>query len=117
MKETIFINIADRLCERILNGEYRPEESITSVRELAVEMNVNPNTAMRAIDRLQNFGILYSKKSVGCYISPNAKELIRNMRHANFVDATLPSLFKEMQLLDISIEEVVQAYNQYMSNK
>ena len=45
--QSIFIQIADRICDRVLSGEYQAEARIPSVRELALEMEVNPNTVMR----------------------------------------------------------------------
>lgn len=46
--QSIFIQIAERVCERVLNGSYQADARIPSVRELAVEMEVNPNTVMRS---------------------------------------------------------------------
>ncbi|GHT36808.1 GntR family transcriptional regulator [Bacteroidia bacterium] len=114
--QSIFIQIADLACDRILSGEYQPDERIPSVRELAAEMEVNPNTAMRSIERLQQHGIIYNKRGLGYFVSPEAKQKIHEMRHANFIGEVLPSVFKEMILLDVSFNELAEAYNNYMSN-
>jgi DNA-binding transcriptional regulator YhcF (GntR family) len=111
--QSIFIQIADRICDRVLSGEYRADERIPSVRELAVEMEVNPNTAMRSFERLQNYSIIYNKRGIGYFSSGEANDKIRQMRQSQFVEEVLPSVFKEMQLLGISSEELIKAYESF----
>lgn len=113
--QAIFIQIADRICDRVLSGEYVADSRIPSVRELAVEMEVNPNTVMRSFERLQANDIIYNKRGIGYFVSAEAAGKIRRMRHNQFVEEVLPSLFKEMQLLDVGIEELTKAYTLYIS--
>lgn len=113
--QSIFIQIADQLCDRVLSGAYMADDRIPSVRELAVEMEVNPNTVMRSFERLQNNGIIYNKRGIGYFISPEAKDKIREMRHNHFVEEVLPSVFKEMILLEVNIQELTKAYEKYVS--
>ena len=108
--QSIFIQIADRICDRVLSGDYKADERIPSVRELAVEMEVNPNTAMRSFERLQNYNIIYNKRGIGYFISGEANDKIRQMRQSQFMEEVLPSVFKEMQLLGIKSEELMKAY-------
>lgn len=112
---SIFLQIADRICERVLNGEYKAGERIPSVRELAVEMEVNPNTVMRSFERLQTNHIIYNKRGIGYFISENAEKEIRQMRYNEFVSEVLPSVFKEMQLLGMSADDLLQAYQVYLT--
>jgi DNA-binding transcriptional regulator YhcF (GntR family) len=112
---SIFIQRADRICDRVLNGSYAPDSRIPSVRELATEMEVNPNTVMRSFERLQNHEIIYNKRGVGYFISPDAKQKIHDLRHFHFIDEILPSVFKEMLLLGIGPDELTQAYQTYVS--
>jgi DNA-binding transcriptional regulator YhcF (GntR family) len=112
---SIFIQIADRIADRVLSNEYLPDTRIPSVRELAVEMEVNPNTVMRSFEWLQNHEIIYNKRGIGYFISTDAREKIREMRHQSFIGEILPSVFKEMVLLNISIDELSKAYNNYLS--
>lgn len=71
--QSIFIQIAERICDRVLSGEYQEEARIPSVREMAVEMEVNPNTIMRTFERLQTHGIIYNKRGIGLFISRKLK--------------------------------------------
>lgn len=113
--QSIFIQIADQICDRVLDGTYLSDDRIPSVRELAVEMEVNPNTVMRSFERLQNHGIIYNKRGIGYFISAEAKDKIREMRHNHFVEEILPSVFKEMILLEVSMDELTKAYNNFLS--
>ncbi|WP_459190052.1 GntR family transcriptional regulator [Parabacteroides sp. APC149_11_2_Y6] len=113
--QSIFIQIAERICDRVLSGEYQEEARIPSVREMAVEMEVNPNTIMRTFERLQTHGIIYNKRGIGYFISPEAENKIRCMRRNQFVEEVLPSVFKEMNLLGISLDELTEAYTLYTS--
>lgn len=115
--QSIFIQIADRLCDKILSGEYLADERIPSVRELAVEMEVNPNTVMRSYERLQMNDIIYNKRGIGYFISPDAKAKILKIRRNDFMQETLPAIFNEMSLLNVSIDELSKAYSLYQSTK
>lgn len=111
--QSIFVQIAERICDRVLSGDYQADARIPPVRELAVEMEVNPNTVMRSYERLQANGVIYNKRGIGYFISPDAEKEIRRMRHNQFVEEVLPSVFKEMHLLGVDLEELANAYNQY----
>ena len=113
--QSIFAQIANQICDRVLNGEYQPDARIPSVRELAVEMEVNPNTVMRSFERLQLNEIIYNKRGIGYFISSEAKDKIRHMRHNHFIDEVLPSVFKEMVLLNVGINELAKAYDKYIT--
>lgn len=113
--QSIFIQIADRVCDRVLSGEYQADVRIPSVRELAVEMEVNPNTVMRSFERLQANDIIYNKRGIGYFIASDAEKKIRKMRHNQFVDEVLPSVFKEMHLLGVNLSELTEAYHLYSS--
>jgi DNA-binding transcriptional regulator YhcF (GntR family) len=111
--QSIFIQIADRICDRVLSGDYKADERIPSVRELGVEMEVNPNTVMRSFERLQSYNIIYNKRGIGYFISEEAKDKIRQMRQSQFVEEVLPTVFREMQLLGIGVEEFMNAYQSF----
>jgi Predicted transcriptional regulators len=115
--KSIFIQIASLICKRVLDGIYLPDNRIPSVRELAVEVEVNPNTVMRSFERLQGEGIIYNKRGVGYFISPDAPEKIHLQRHDTFMKEELPEMFKEMALLNISIEDLIESYKVFLSNE
>ncbi|MDR1938323.1 MAG: GntR family transcriptional regulator [Tannerellaceae bacterium] len=111
----IFTQIADQICDRVLSGRYLPDSRIPSARELSTEMEVNPNTVMRSFERLQQHGIIYNKRGIGYFISPEAREKIRDLRHFHLTEEVLPSVFREMALLGVGIDELTKAFHTYLS--
>lgn len=109
--KAIYLQMADRLCDEILSGTYQDDERIPSVREYAVLLEVNTNTAVKAYDELARANIIYNKRGLGYFVMKGAKNQILKERKKEFVKERLPELFRQMQLLDITIDDVVEAYN------
>ena len=107
----IYIQMADRLCDEILAGKYRDDDRIPSVRELAVLLEVNVNTAVRAFDELSRANIIFNKRGLGYFVTPGAKKQILKERRKAFMKERLPELFRQMQLLGITLEDVKVAYD------
>lgn len=114
-KQPIYIQIADYICEQILLGKWPPGERIASVRDLAVIMEVNPNTVMRAYEFLQNKEIIFNKRGIGYSAAENADQLVIVYRKERFMENELPELFKTMYLLNINIEELQARYEAFVS--
>lgn len=113
--QPIYKQIADHFYEKILQRLWMPGKKLPSVRELAVSVEVNPNTAIRAYEKLQQEGILYNKRGVGYYVAPDGYEKVLEVRRQHFREAVLPELFKQMALLGISMEEVRQQYERFQN--
>lgn len=108
----IYLQIVDFCFSKILTKEWEEEARIPSVRELGVALQVNPNTAMRAFEYMQNEQIIYSKRGMGYYVSLYAPQQIQTLQRKEFFDEILPETFRSMELLDIGIEEIVERYKQ-----
>lgn len=107
---SIYIQIADRLCEQILDNQINGEERIPSVREYAASIQVNPNTVMRTYGLLQDKGILYNKRGIGYFVSEKAKEIVMKTKKDEFIKESLPEIFKMMDLLKIDFKELEKIY-------
>ncbi len=108
--QPIFVQIAERLGDEIVSRTYRPESRVPGVREYAALLEVNVNTVVKAYELLARQGIIYSKRGMGYYVAPDAPELVRRERRNDFRQHTLPQVFRQMRLLGIGMDEVVQAY-------
>ena len=106
-EKPIFQQMADRLEDEILAGTYQDGDRIPSVREYAVQLEVNANTAVKAYELLARENIIYNKRGMGYYVTPGAREQILQQRRSAFLQQTLPELFRQMQLLKLGIEDVV----------
>jgi DNA-binding transcriptional regulator YhcF (GntR family) len=104
--KAIYIQMADRLCDEILAGKYKDDDRIPSVREYAVMLEVNANTAVKAYDELSRANIIYNKRGLGYFVTPGAKKQILKERKKEFMKERLPELFRQMQLLGITLEDV-----------
>lgn len=111
--KAIYLQIADRICDEILLGQYLEEERIPSVREYAAIVEVNANTAMRSFDYLQSQNIIYNKRGIGYFVSTGTKELILSLRRDTFLKEELGYFFKQLDTLGISMDEIVKMYHKF----
>lgn len=114
-RKAIYLQLADRLCLDILQGVYKADERIPSVREFSAQMEVNANTAVRAYDWMQQQGVIYTRRGLGYFVAEDACHIIATMRKREFMDDSLPQLFTNMRALGISIAEVAELW--YAFNK
>jgi DNA-binding transcriptional regulator YhcF (GntR family) len=103
----IYLQICSQLYEKILGGELKADDRLLSVRELGIELGVNPNTIMRSYELMQNAGIIYNKRGIGYFIAENAKDLVLKQMKEEFINDELPQVIKKMKLLGITAEEFV----------
>lgn len=111
--KAIYLQIADRICDEVLLGQYREEERIPSVREYAAVVEVNANTVMRSYDYLQTQGVIYNKRGIGYFVSAGAGELILSLRREHFLKEEADYFFKQMYTLGISAEEISDMYREF----
>jgi GntR family transcriptional regulator len=115
--QAIYLQIADHFCENILLREWNPGDRIPSVREMAVSIEVNPNTVMRTFTYLQEKGIIYNKRGIGYFVSDDGLGKTRALRKEDFVNHELPRFFKAMSLLNLSMEDVHAYYRQFSNGQ
>ena len=105
----IFLQIVDVIYDNILQKKWTDDERISSVRELGMELGVNPNTVMRSYEYLQSEEIIYNKRGIGYFVVPNAQNKIIEMLRADFLKNELPSVIKKMKSLNISTAQLLSA--------
>jgi DNA-binding transcriptional regulator YhcF (GntR family) len=108
----IYLQICSQIYEKILSGDLKADDRLLSVRELGIELGVNPNTIMRSYEVMQNAGIIYNKRGIGYFISNEAKELVLKQMKEEFINEELPQVIKKMRLLGISNDEFISFANQ-----
>ena len=111
----VYVQMADRLMDEILADTYKDDDRIPSVREYAVLLEVNTNTAVKAYDELSRANIIYNKRGMGYFVTPGAKKQILKERKRTFMKERLPELFRQMKLLGITLEDVKVAYDTQQS--
>ena len=111
--EAIYLQIAGYVSELILRGKWPSDFKIPSVRELAADLQVNPNTVMRTYELLQSQEVLYNKRGIGFFVAPAAAEQVLAQRRARFLTQELPDVFATMRLLGIGLPEVQRRYEEF----
>jgi GntR family transcriptional regulator len=114
--QPIYMQIADNFCENILLKKWKENERIPSVREVAVLMEVNPNTAMRAFIYLQDKEIIYNKRGIGYFVANGGYEKALELRREDFLSREMPVFFRTMKLLDFSCNDIERLYKQTDQN-
>ena len=106
----IFLQMADRICDEIISGTYAEGDRVPSVRDYAVSLQVNTNTAVKAYESLGRDGIIYNKRGLGYFVADGAKQKIMDERRNTFFETALPEFFRQMRMLNITIDEVSDRY-------
>lgn len=104
--KSIAMQIADNISEKILEGSFPERGRIPSVRELAADMGVNPNTIVRTYAELQSREIISNQRGIGYFVNENAREIINTWRKQEFFDNQLPEFVKQMKVLDITYHDL-----------
>ena len=104
--QPIYTQLAARLAEKIVTGEYAPGERLPSVRDLALETGVNPNTVQRALADLERDGLVFSQRTSGRFVTEN-EEMIRNERF-RMADERAAQFLADMEQLGCTREETIE---------
>ncbi|MCK7557773.1 GntR family transcriptional regulator [Chitinophaga sedimenti] len=115
--QAIYLQIADYVCDRIQLGQLLPDGKVPSVRELAVTLEVNPNTIMRAYEHLQLQEIIYTRRGMGYFVSPAALTKLADLRREQFLTEELPVFFHKMHLLGIELDQLKSRYDAFRAAK
>jgi len=110
----IYLQIADFVCEKIVLKEWPIEQRIPSVRELAVMLEVNPNTVMRSYEFLQQYDIIVNERGVGLFVAEKAVKNAKSYLHDALTEKELPGLFRMLVLLEIDVDDLKPFFEKYI---
>lgn len=109
----IYLQIMNQIKARIATGALKPGDKITSVRELAMEAGVNPNTMQKALSELEREGVLYSKRTSGRFVAESedsTEGLQEQMAHAQ-----MENYLTAMQQLGYDGQKAIEELQKYYS--
>jgi DNA-binding transcriptional regulator YhcF (GntR family) len=109
----IYLQIADFICERILLKQWKAGERIPAVRELAVQLEVNPNTVMRTYEFLQGQNIIQNQRGIGYFVSADGVKNATQYRKTEFIEKELPNIFRNIYLLDMDVDELKPRFEKF----
>ena len=114
----IYVKIADLFSDKILSGEFQAKSRVPSIRFTASNFNasnfnVNMNTVVRAYELLEQKRLIYKKRGKGYFVVDDARDRLIRVHRKMFRTELLPKVIREMQLLNISIDDVYDAWHKY----
>ncbi|EEG75987.1 GntR family transcriptional regulator [Dethiobacter alkaliphilus] len=111
----IYVQIAQWLETEILTGSLAQEEKVYSQYQLAEMYNINPATAAKGLKILADEGILYKKRGLGMFVSPNAQQMIQEKRKNETLRHLVVDLVLEAERLGIDDDELTDIIRQVRS--
>lgn len=112
----IYLQIAETICDGVMNGTFREGERIPSVREYAASVAVNPNTVMRTYEHLSQNGVIANRRGIGFFVTDDAREIILRSRQENFLGDEINDFFRQLSLLGITPDELSDRYAKYLNS-
>jgi DNA-binding transcriptional regulator YhcF (GntR family) len=105
--QPVFLQIMEMIERDIITGVYRTDEMIISTTQISKIYSVNPTTAVKAISKLTDAGILYKKRGIGMCVAAGARDRIASRRREVFLNQTLAQVLAEAQALGITMDELI----------
>lgn len=111
----IYAQLMDTLKRRIVTGRYLPGEKLPSVRELAAEAGINPNTVQRAYQELEREGLIYTQRATGKYVTEQKNDL--HQARDELARQQMQDFLLSMQSLGYSVGDVIVLLQSFQENK
>lgn len=111
----IYLQIAEYIGEQVLAQKLVSDDKVPSIRELAVQLEVNPNTVQRTYDFLQTQEVIFTKRGLGYFVAPNAHANYLNWRRSQFMTHELPLFFKQISLLQLDFDQLKVQYETFIN--
>ena len=109
----IYIQIAEMIENEILDGNLIEHDRVYSTNEMAKFFTINPATARKGLNILTQEGIIYKKRGLGMFISPEAHDVIMNKRKETFLTNHLNNVLIEANKLGITKDELIELIKSY----
>lgn len=93
----VYLQLIEQINSAIVSGYFKPSDKLPSVRDLAAEASVNPNTMQKALTELERSGLVYSNRTSGRYITSDLS-LIKKLKQESAKDLVIGFLDKMKQL-------------------
>lgn len=109
----IYIQLVERINRQIVSGKLRPGDKLPSVRELAVQAGVNPNTVQRTYRELELSGVVETRRGQGTFVTEK-EEVLLSLR-AKMKEERIASFVRDMQEMGFSPEEILEGIKNYLT--
>lgn len=103
----IFVQIAERIENDIIEGALMEEDQVPSTNQFAAFFQINPATAAKGVNMLVDQGILYKKRGIGMFVASGARGQLMNKRKSLFYEQYVSVMVREAEKLGISKEQLL----------
>mgnify|MGYP000500945270 CR=1 FL=1 len=111
----VYLQLVEQIQAGIISGKYRPGDKLPSVREMAAQAMVNPNTMQRAMSELERDGLVYANRTAGRFITSD-EELIRQLKK-RYITRIISEFLEKMEQLGLNHDEIVSLIDEVSENK
>lgn len=105
-RKPIYEQLVEKMKELIMNEVIKPDEQLPSVRTLATDLTINPNTIQKAYRELETQGFIYSIKGKGSFVNPN--HILKDLEKIEAVQKEIEKLVIEALYLGIPASQLIK---------
>jgi GntR family transcriptional regulator len=110
----IYEQIKNELKKEILRGDLKPNDPLPSIRDLATELLVNPNTVARAYRDLERDGVIFTRKGKGCYVSDDSTKLMSEERKS-ILTQSFDAMIRDAIRFGLNPEEIKKLFDERLN--
>ena len=110
----IYTQIVDEMTMRIASGTYKPGEKLPSVRDLAMDAGVNPNTMQRALSELERRGLVFSERTSGRFVTKE-DDVLKTL-HENLAKKYFEEFADKLRKIGMSGEQIAEAVRRWLED-
>jgi GntR family transcriptional regulator len=106
-RSPIYQQIANGIKDDVLSGTLKEDEQVMSTNQYAAFYQINPATAAKGFAQLVDEGVLYKKRGIGMFVSPDARARLRGQRRERFFTDVVDPMLAEARMLGVDVDEIV----------
>ncbi|RIQ11076.1 GntR family transcriptional regulator [Jiangella rhizosphaerae] len=106
-RSPIYHQIAEAIKNDILSGALGADEQVMSTNQYAAYYRINPATAAKGFQQLVDEGVLYKRRGIGMFVSPDARDMLLSQRRERFFADVVEPMIAEARVIGIPLDDVV----------
>jgi GntR family transcriptional regulator len=103
----IYLQIANGIKDDVLSGVLKEDDQVMSTNQYAAFYQINPATAAKGFAQLVDEGVLYKKRGIGMFVSPDAPARLRGQRRERFFTEVVDRMLTEARMLGVDADEII----------
>ena len=107
-RSPIYVQIANGIKDEVLKGALKEDEQVMSTNQYAAFYRINPATAAKGFAQLVDEGVLYKRRGIGMFVSPDARARLRRERRERFFTEVVEPMLAEAKRIGIEVDEIVR---------